>query len=137
MKIACLAVLMCAVTMAQPSAPDPCKLLTPADIVASFGPGFRQVGTRGGCNFVRRLDTVMIGLQRSTMGPANKAIPIQRDATAGAKPISGACDAGFSRPSGSLLAGKGIWLVTIETDIGHKPDVAGSAKLASLLCSRL
>jgi hypothetical protein len=71
------------------------------------------------------------------MGPAKQAIPLMRNATPGAKAISGSCDAAFERPSGSVLAGKGIWLVTIAVQLNSKLDPAAGAKLASLLCSRM
>ncbi len=137
MKVAYLTVFLCTTALAQSSPPDPCKILTPSDITTSLGTGFKQVNVRGLCSFVRRADSAMISVRESTTEPATKVVSTQRNAAPGAKSLSGACDAGFSRPSGSVVAAKGKWLVFVETSFGNKGDPEVAAKLATVLCSHL
>lgn len=134
--IASLGVLMSMNMMAQSVEPDPCKLISPADVSKVLGEGFKKVIARGECSFVRGTDSVNMSVRKSP-GPVAKVIAPQRDATQGAKPITGACEVGFSRPSGSVLAGKGAWLVLTESRLAGKGDAANAVKMASLLCSKM
>ena len=136
-RIAFLAVSVCLSAGAQVKEPDACKLLTPADVSASLGEGFRPVMAGGPCNYVRRTDTATVYVRKASQGTGAKEIAFTRQAMPEAKAVPGVCEGALTTSTGSVVAAKGIWVVTVSTDIGRKHDPVAAAKLAALLCARM
>lgn len=123
--------------------PQPCEILTVADVVAVFGARFELYLPPGGdmCRYGNRAGvTVTVTIVPAPLGAAKLLAGRMEMLRPKAKPVSGLGDGAFTVPDPKATVfnfGKGSWAARLEMNRAEASDGVLLAKLAKAVLDRL